>query len=167
MAPPLAGELLRHICRPASMPSRDTVRRWQGENGPFRDRYAVARDQQADALAEEAIHIARNANANTVAVCRLQIDTIKWLIAKIAPRRHGEKLVPDATVKVSIGDAVEKGWEWAGRMREREGVGGGNAAPWRQRSSARISPGPPAFNGCRSRRKQDLNRPGFVGGSNP
>ena len=112
------GELLCDICRPVRMPSRDTVRRWQSENGPFRDRYAVARDQQADALAEEAIHIARNADADTVAVCRLQIDTIKWLVAKIAPRRYGEKVVPDATVKVSIGDAIEKGRERVLRLRQ-------------------------------------------------
>ena len=112
------GELLGDICRPARMPSRDTVRRWQGENGPFRDRYAVARDQQADALADEAIHIARNADADTVAVCRLQIDTIKWLIAKIAPRRYGEKVAPDAAVKVSIGDAIEQGRARVLRLRQ-------------------------------------------------
>ena len=112
------GELLGDICRPARMPSRDTVRRWQGENGPFRDRYAVARDQQADALADEAIHIARNAAADTVAVCRLQIDTIKWLIAKIAPRRYGEKVAPDAAVKVSIGDAIEQGRARVLRLRQ-------------------------------------------------
>ena len=112
------GELLGDICRPASMPSRDTVSRWQNENGPFRDRYALARDQQADALAEEAIHLARNASADTVTVCRLQIDTIKWLTSKIAPRSYGEKVVPDATLKVSIGDAIEKGRERVARLRE-------------------------------------------------
>jgi hypothetical protein len=112
------GQLLGDICRPTRMPSRDTVRRWQNENSPFRDRYAVSRDQQADALAEEAIHIARNADPDSVTVCRLQIDTIKWLIAKIAPRRYGEKVVPDATVKVSIGDAIEKGRERVQRLRE-------------------------------------------------
>ncbi|HQS17106.1 hypothetical protein [Reyranella sp.] len=111
------GELLCDICRPARMPSRDTVRGWQSEHGPFRDRYAAARDQQADALAEEAIQIARNADADSVAVCRLQIDTIKWLIAKIAPRRYGDKVLPDATVRVSIGDAIEKGRERVARLR--------------------------------------------------
>jgi len=111
------GELLGDICRPARMPRRDTVRRWQGENGPFRDRYAIARDQQADALADEAIRIARNADADTVAVCRLQIDTIKWLIAKIAPRRYGEKVVADVAVKASIGDAIEQGRERVVRLR--------------------------------------------------
>jgi len=70
------------------------------------------------ALAEEAIHIARHADADSVVVCRLQIDTIKWLIAKIAPRRYGEKVVSDATVKVSIGDAIEKGRERVLRLRK-------------------------------------------------
>jgi hypothetical protein len=111
------GELLCDICRPTRMPSRDTVRRWQSEYGPFRDRYAIARDQQVDALAEEAIQIARSADADTVAVCRLQIDTIKWLIAKIAPRRYGEKVVLDTVVKASIGDAIEKGRERVLRLR--------------------------------------------------
>lgn len=112
------GELLCDICHPARMPSRDTVRRWQSENGAFRDRYAAARDQQADALAEEAIHIARDADTDSVTVCRLQIDTIKWLVAKIAPRRYGDKVVPDATVRVSIGDAIDKGRARVARMRE-------------------------------------------------
>lgn len=112
------GELLCDVCRPARMPSRDTVRRWQSENAPFRERYAAARDQQADALAEEAIQVARNADADSVTVCRLQIDTIKWLVAKIAPRRYGDKVVPDATVRVSIGDAIDKGRARVARMRE-------------------------------------------------
>jgi hypothetical protein len=112
------GELLADICRPARMPSRDTVRRWQSENGEFGRQYAAARDQQADALAEEAIQIARNADADTVTVCRLQIDTIKWLTAKIAPKRYGEKAVPDAAVKVSIGDAIEKGRQRVVRLRQ-------------------------------------------------
>lgn len=115
------GELLCDICHPARMPSRDTVRRWQSDHGAFRERYALARDQQADALAEEAIHIARHADTDSVTVCRLQIDTIKWLVAKIAPRRYGDKLVPDATVKVSIGEAIEKGRERVRRLREGEG----------------------------------------------
>ena len=70
--------------------------------------YAAARDQQAEALAEEAIQISRNADTYTdsVTVGRLHIGTIKWFIAKSAPRRYGDKVVPDGTVKVSIGDAI-------------------------------------------------------------
>jgi hypothetical protein len=112
------GELLCDICRPTRMPDRDTVRRWQNENGSFRSQFATALDQQADALAEEAIHIARNAEAGTVTVCRLQVDTIKWLTAKIAPKRYGEKVVPDVAAKASIGDAIEKGRERVRRLRK-------------------------------------------------
>jgi len=113
------GELLCDICGPTRMPGRDTVRRWQDENPGFRSRYATAREQQADALAEEAIRIACNADADTVTVCRLQIDTIKWLTAKIAPTRYGEKAVPEApAAKTSIGDAIEKGRERVVRLRK-------------------------------------------------
>jgi len=112
------GELLADICRPARMPSRETVRRWQSENGSFARQHAIARDQQADALAEQAVQIAQNADPGTVSVCKLQIDTIKWLTAKIAPKRYGEKAVPDAAVKVSIGDAIERGRERVARLRQ-------------------------------------------------
>ena len=112
------GELLRDICRPMRMPDRDTVRRWLAENGPFRSQYAIARDPQADALAEEAIHVARNARAGTASARRLQVDAIKWLTAKLAPKRYGEKVAPDPTAKASIGDAIEKGRERVRRMRE-------------------------------------------------
>ena len=104
--------------RPTIMPDRDTVRRCQAENDPFRSQYAIARDHQADALAEEAIHVARNARAGTASARRLQVDAIKWLTAKLAPKRYGEKVAPDATAKASIGDAIEKEREWVRRMRE-------------------------------------------------
>jgi hypothetical protein len=53
-----------------------------------------------------------------VPTLRLQIDTIKWLIGRIAPRLYGDKVVPDATVDVSIGDAIEKGRERVQRLRK-------------------------------------------------
>jgi hypothetical protein len=61
-------------------------------------------------------HIARNADADTdtLSVCPPQIVTIKWLTARIAPRRYGEKVVPDVAVKVLIGYAIEKGREMLG-----------------------------------------------------
>jgi len=112
------GELLRDICRSTRMPNRQTVRQWQRENSLFRSQLAVARDHMADALAEEAIHIGRRAKSRTASARRLQVDTIKWLTAKLALKRYGEKVVPDAGAKVSIGDAIEKGRERVGRVRD-------------------------------------------------
>lgn len=112
-----AGELLRDICRPTRMPGRDTVHRWLAENGQFRSQYGIARDHMADALAEEAVHIARNATASTASARRLQVDTIKWLTAKLVPKRYGEKVVADMAARTSIGDAIEKGRERVRRLR--------------------------------------------------
>jgi len=70
----------------------------------------------------------------------IQIDTIKWLIAKIAPRRYGEKVVPDATVKVSIGDGIEKGRKRVVRRGRGEVVSGWCTTLRMQRSLVRILP---------------------------
>jgi hypothetical protein len=35
---------------------------------------------------------------------RLQIESRKWLLAKLAPKKYGEKLELDA--RVSVGDAI-------------------------------------------------------------
>ncbi len=112
------GETLREICLDKTMPGRATVRRWLAENSQFRGRHATAREQLADALAEDAIHQARNATSSTASARRLYVDAIKWYTAKLAPRRFGEKAAPDAGAKVTIGDAIEKGRERVKRLRE-------------------------------------------------
>lgn len=48
----------------------------------------------------------------------IQINAIKWFIAKSAARRYGEKAVPDATVNASIGDVIVEGRDKVGRLRE-------------------------------------------------
>jgi hypothetical protein len=58
------GELLCDICRPTRMPSRDTVRRWQSEHGPFRDRYAVARVRKPAVELERSGGLDRSGHVN-------------------------------------------------------------------------------------------------------
>lgn len=112
------GETLREICLAKTMPSRATVRRWLAGSSQFRSRYATAREHLADALVEDALHQARNANSSTASARRLYVDAIKWYAAKLAPKRYGEKVAPDAAAKVTIGDAIEKGRERVKRLRE-------------------------------------------------
>src|SRR5438132_622777 len=52
------GETLRAICSNPAMPAKATVMRWLAQHPEFRDRYARAREVQADVLAEEVIDIA-------------------------------------------------------------------------------------------------------------
>lgn len=86
-----AGESLRSICRDEGMPAESTVRTWAIKNqSGFHAQYTRAREAQMDALAEDIIEIAddKTGDANRA---RLQVDTRKWLMSKIAPKRFGDR----------------------------------------------------------------------------
>jgi hypothetical protein len=94
------GKTLRAICIGEAMPSRNTVVRWLKENPEFRDQYAQARQDQADALFDEALDIARSATNQDAYAKRLLVDTIKWAAAKLSPRVYGK-------VEENTGDAPD------------------------------------------------------------
>src|SRR4029077_18002250 len=52
------GESLRAICADPTMPARATVFRWLASNQEFRQLYALARQCQAEAFADEILKIA-------------------------------------------------------------------------------------------------------------
>ncbi len=86
------GASLLAICDTPDMPGLTTVYRWLEEREKFRDMYSRARRLQADSKFDEADEIAKNATAENVHVARLQIDTIKWQTARLAPRKYGDKV---------------------------------------------------------------------------
>lgn len=92
------GESLRSICTDEAMPGKSTVFRWlaDDQNAPFRDQYARAREAQADALFDELAETAELAlkaeSAVEVAARRLVVDTQKWRLSKIVPKKYGDKL---------------------------------------------------------------------------
>jgi alkylated DNA nucleotide flippase Atl1 len=86
-----AGESLRAICKPDDMPAESTVRTWAVANHQgFHAQYTRAREAQMDALAEDLIEIADEKDADTQRA-RLRVDTRKWLMSKIAPKRFGDR----------------------------------------------------------------------------
>jgi hypothetical protein len=98
------GKGLRQICEAQDMPSRTTVLRWLEANASFRDRYARARTACMDWYAEEILRIAFDdsgdliidgervvAGHHVVQRAKLKVDTLKWIMAKLAPQRYGEK----------------------------------------------------------------------------
>ena len=114
------GESLRDICEgknKAGMPSRNAVRRWLAESSDFRILHAVARDFMVDSLAEEALHWAKTATAENANARRVYVDTIKWYVSKVAPKKYGDKLDMNVTGQVTIGDAIEEGRKRVARMR--------------------------------------------------
>ena len=100
------GESLRRICRDEAMPDRVTVWRWLDLYPEFSNQYARAREMQAEFYAEEMLEISDTplkgtktvTKANGVEVTegdmiehrRLQIDTRKWIAARMAPKKYGD-----------------------------------------------------------------------------
>ena len=125
------GEGLRKICEDPEMPSRQTFLRWIEKDTGRETRYTKAREALMDWYAEEILEIAWDNSQDTIpatenkpARCntewvqrsRLKVDTIKFLMAKLHPKRYGDRLpempgmfVPNEPLKVS----------WQGRKIER------------------------------------------------
>ena len=68
---------------------------WLRENEDFLERYARAREAQADKLFKESLEIADKATPENVSVARLQVDTRKWAAARLAPKKYGDRVEHD------------------------------------------------------------------------
>ncbi len=99
------GESLRSICRDPSMPALSTVFLWIGKFPDFSEQYKVAMAARADAMFEELFDIAddgrndyienedgfQKLNSEHVQRSRLRIDTRKWALSKMMPKKYGDK----------------------------------------------------------------------------
>lgn len=101
-----SGRSLRSVCRDKGMPSDRTVFRWLASNDAFCQQYARAMEARTNALAEDILDIADDnehdvritddgrelVNSDVIARAKLRVDTRKWLMSKMAPKKYGEKL---------------------------------------------------------------------------
>lgn len=80
-------------CEAAGVPI-GTFLRWVEQDEQLAERYANARATLIERIAEETMMIADQEAEDAVQVNkqRLQVDTRKWLLAKLAPQRYGDKL---------------------------------------------------------------------------
>ncbi|PAQ09731.1 terminase small subunit protein [Mesorhizobium temperatum] len=105
------GRSLRSICEADDMPHVATVCRWLADErrAEFREQYVRAREIQADALFEQALDIAdtpvegiktkvtsdgktEEMRGDMIEHRRLQVETRKWMVGKMAPKKYGDKL---------------------------------------------------------------------------
>ena len=87
------GESLRAICRDHGMPSEGTVRGWAREDRDgFGSRYRLARELQLDHWADVIIDIADEGDRDP-RDRQVRIETRKWIMSKLAPRRYGDRLL--------------------------------------------------------------------------
>lgn len=67
------------------------VRRWIAEEEGWWKRYQRMRLMLGQAMAEEAIRVARESTAQSTATDRVLIETLKWAASKSNPAEYGEK----------------------------------------------------------------------------
>ena len=92
-------------CQAAGVP-QSTFSRWMDDDAKLAEEYARAREDLIEHIASETLAIAdqpvgstENGSTDSGAVQkqRLQVDTRKWLLSKLAPKKYGEKTSMELT----------------------------------------------------------------------
>lgn len=105
------GYSIRTICRADHMPSVQTFFCWLRTRKEFAEQYARAKQEAADAMAEDILDIADDGrndwmqradasgdlvgwmlNGEHVQRSKLRIEARKWLMAKMKPKKYGDKI---------------------------------------------------------------------------
>jgi hypothetical protein len=110
------GESLRKITSDHDMPASSTVFKWLSEQKAFSEQYARAREAQMEVMAQEIIDIAdetlhdtitdeegkERQNTEWINRSRLRVDTRKWLMSKLAPKKYGEKVEQSVYGEIAV-----------------------------------------------------------------
>ena len=117
------GESLRSVCRDKKMPSRDAVYSRLITHPDFADQYARACEIRADYVFDEMFEIADTPQLGVKTVIkpdgsvettegdmiehrRLRIDARKWALARMSPRKYGDRQTTDANVHVAVAPEI-------------------------------------------------------------
>lgn len=124
------GLSLRQACRKLGKPAWQTVLRWADADPKLGEQYARACEAREQMLHDELLELADDGrfDKKTVTVkgglevevidqevlgrSRLQIDTRKWILARMNPRKYGDKVETtiqggDKPVTMAIGPALD------------------------------------------------------------
>lgn len=101
------GNSLRNVCKGDDMPDRGTVHEWllDKEKEEFYHQYEKACNTRAENMFDELEQIADlSDNTESPMRSRLRVDTRKWYLSKVMPKKFGDKIDVDHTSK---GDKIE------------------------------------------------------------
>ena len=103
------GESLRTVCKADDMPAMSSVFLWLKNYAIFSEQYAHACEERTEAMAEDILDIADDSSKDFITIqkgkktvtienkevtnrSRLRVDTRKWLMSKMKPKKYGDKL---------------------------------------------------------------------------
>lgn len=112
-----------------SLPHVATIYRWLNDKKDFCDKYARARGEQADLLADEIIEIADDTSNDTINTedgeipntewiqrSRLRVDARKWKASKLAPKKYGDKQEIEIKNPLDLTKLSEKDLEYLDKL---------------------------------------------------
>lgn len=105
------GFSLRKALREESMPGKDLFYKWIDEDESKKEQYARATISRADNIFEDILDISddqegdvyidnngfEQTNHNVIARSKLRIDSRKWMLGKMQPKKYGDKIEVDQT----------------------------------------------------------------------
>jgi len=104
------GKSAHMACLAVGLP-QSTFATWVSEDADLAERYARAREDLIEHMAAETLAIADAPVGSTehgttdngaVQKQRLQVDTRKWLLSKLAPKKYGDQLTLSGNDKAPI-----------------------------------------------------------------
>lgn len=114
------GKSFRKICLQDGYPALPTLMRWLNENQLFREQTNYARAYREDFLFEDGLEKSddtsgdfyelngkRLPNNANVQRSRLMVETRKWFLSKLNPKRFGERLDVSGEVSMPVRFVIE------------------------------------------------------------
>lgn len=127
------GESLNQICRDEHMPWKSTIMDWllDERKKEFYDQYAKAREMQAEYMFDEILDIADDGSNDWMEIetksgrkievvnqevlnrSRLRVDTRKWYLSKVLPKKYGDKTQVEHSgeINLSLAQRMEEAWK--------------------------------------------------------
>jgi len=119
------GVSLRTVCKAEDLPCAATVFNWLRVHKEFLEQYTRAKEESADAMAEDILDISDNAsndwmdtnddenpgyrlNGENIQRSRLRVESRKWLMSKQKPKKYGDKTQQE--VSGPNGGPIENKW---------------------------------------------------------
>ena len=125
------GESMRSIARDESMPAMSSLFKWLRIHPEFAEQYDRAKVESADAMSEDCLDIADNIDGSPVLIdgvpvkvdgnlvkiidsvsvqhAKLKVDTRKWLMSKMKPKKYGDKIQAEHIGQVGISFDLDYG----------------------------------------------------------